>query len=1046
MSGGGTNTVQSNSAPPPQVLNAYVNATNQAQAVSQTPFQTPQAPVAGLTWQQQQGLQEVQNAQGAAQPYINQANNYIQQSNAPLNGAQPYENAASSYAQAASLYNPAAVLGQYTNPASGLYQQSVANGINAPQVSASGIAAGQVSPTQFSAGQVGQYESPYTQDVVNATQAEFNNQNAQQQAGVQGNAISAGAWGGDRSAVAQGITAGQQQLAEAPVIAGLENQGYSQALGEFNQQQQTGLQAQEANVGTNLTAQQANQANYLAAQQSNQGASLQAQEAQAGLQQSAAAGLTGIGGLTAQEQTAEQQGALGISNAYSGIGQQALGAQEAQGWLASQGGFASANLGNEALNSDLTGANALIGAGSLVQQQQQAELNAPYEEQLAAEAYPFQESQFLTNSVEGLGAGQGGTSSTTSPGPSALSQVAGVATTGLGIAALAGLLKRGGAIRRAGGGVIPGAASNVPGLGSGIAGVVNVVPQTTGSSVHGMGPPAPPPAQQQPNQLAGLNQEMLTIGGMQNRNGANAGSSGPGLVQQGIGMGSGYLSAMTEGGPDAMAMEAADNAGAAGIASGAGEGLGLMAAARHGGGIPHRGIGGMMPHIGGVPKIGGAPKMPHMGGLGAVAGGGHMFHPAGLHLAPGGGINLTQPDQTAQEVQADNTGQDEANAMAVAMASSGSGVTPMMNMPSQARGGGIAAYADGGEVDSGSWDDSTPPVTITGSPTTTPGGGAGITGAPPPPAPAGGQQDAVQTSVTPADQSGIAGGSTGSGHKPPSNSEIWGSTLLAAGLGMLGGTSPFAGVNIGRGGLEGLQVGESMKSREENMQLRQTQQEQNNLYRKDMLQQQGLYRQQMADAATKRADTGADRAQTYSMLSQASAAQKMADASYLTARASMGAASHASEGDIRSQAIKSLVGTMNPDTGKPWTTSEAYRYTGGFDIRQQNADTAAQRAATSADQGQQRIGIAQGGLDLRTQAFQTSQSRAQQALVEKATDADLSRAVGLSNASKDINGNIKLNLHDALGQVMKERGNAAPGAGTAPVAGSRPSLSSILGE
>jgi len=77
--------------------------------------------------------------------------------------------------------------------------------------------------------QIAGFQSPYTQQVVNATEAQFNNQNAQQQQQVLGNAIAQGALGGDRTAVAQANLAGQQQMAEAPVIAGLYNQGYQNA-------------------------------------------------------------------------------------------------------------------------------------------------------------------------------------------------------------------------------------------------------------------------------------------------------------------------------------------------------------------------------------------------------------------------------------------------------------------------------------------------------------------------------------------------------------------------------------------------------------------------------------------------------------------------------------------------------------------------------------------------------------------------------------------------------------------------------------------------
>src|SRR5262249_1537228 len=71
-------------------------------------------------------------------------------------------------------------------------------------------------------------ESPFTQDVVQATQNWFNNQNAIQANDLMSGAIRAGnAFGGDRAGVAAAQLAGQQQLAQAPVIAGLNQAGYT---------------------------------------------------------------------------------------------------------------------------------------------------------------------------------------------------------------------------------------------------------------------------------------------------------------------------------------------------------------------------------------------------------------------------------------------------------------------------------------------------------------------------------------------------------------------------------------------------------------------------------------------------------------------------------------------------------------------------------------------------------------------------------------------------------------------------------------------------
>ena len=198
--GGGTNTV-TQSAPPAYVQQAYQGALANAQQTAQTPYTpyaggNPSAYVAGLTPQQTQAMGEIGNAQGMAQPYFNQAASNIQASTSPL----------------------------------------------------------WASTQQFSPSHVNQYYNPYQQGVVQATQAEFNNQNAQTANQITGNAASQGALGGNRVGVQQGITAGQEQLAQAPQIAGLEQSGYNSALGEFNTQQQAQLGANEANSWLNSQA------------------------------------------------------------------------------------------------------------------------------------------------------------------------------------------------------------------------------------------------------------------------------------------------------------------------------------------------------------------------------------------------------------------------------------------------------------------------------------------------------------------------------------------------------------------------------------------------------------------------------------------------------------------------------------------------------------------------------------------------------------------------------------------------------------------------
>jgi hypothetical protein len=95
----------------------------------------------------------------------------------------------------------------------------------------------------FDAAKVRAIQSPYIQDVVGSTQNWFNNQNAIQGNDLLSQAIKSGnAFGGDRAGVAEGVLAGQQQLAQAPVIAGLYQSGYTQALDEYNKLKQFGIQ------------------------------------------------------------------------------------------------------------------------------------------------------------------------------------------------------------------------------------------------------------------------------------------------------------------------------------------------------------------------------------------------------------------------------------------------------------------------------------------------------------------------------------------------------------------------------------------------------------------------------------------------------------------------------------------------------------------------------------------------------------------------------------------------------------------------------------
>jgi hypothetical protein len=302
-SGGQNSTVTSTTSPPPQILSAYQNLINQGTAVSQLPLQQYQGPtIAGFNPTQQAAFSEVNQAQGAALPYINAAQQYLSA------GAD--------------------------NPFSQVMTWSPSN--------------------------LSQFEDPYTQQVTQATQNLLNQQNAEQFNQANAAAASSGAFGGDREAVLQSQMAQQQQLAEAPTLAGLQSQGFTTAAGLLGQQQNLQLQGLEGNS-----------------------------------------------------------------------------------WLAENAAAQESGLGNEAQNSLLSGASSELQTGGLEQQLQQEELNVPEEQFLQQQAFPYQTTDFLAGLVEGAAPGEGGTSTTTSPGPSLVGQIAGLGLTGLGLANQYGLFGSG---------------------------------------------------------------------------------------------------------------------------------------------------------------------------------------------------------------------------------------------------------------------------------------------------------------------------------------------------------------------------------------------------------------------------------------------------------------------------------------------------------------------------------------------------------------------------------------------------------------------------
>jgi len=241
---------------------------------------------------------------------------------------QPYPEYGAGPAAAASQLNPYLVAPQTPNQVAA--GQNIANlaGYYQPYANAASDlitqSANPIQMQQFGQQALNQYMSPYLNNVLGSTVANINETNAQQQQQLQSNAISRGAYGGDRGGIAQAELARQQNLANNATLANIANAGYSTALGEFNAQNQLGTNVQAQNrqlsqaAGANL-ANLGNMAQNAALNQAN----AQYQYGSAQQQQDQAAKSTAYQQfLNANQYPYQQLGWLGsiISGVASGSG------------------------------------------------------------------------------------------------------------------------------------------------------------------------------------------------------------------------------------------------------------------------------------------------------------------------------------------------------------------------------------------------------------------------------------------------------------------------------------------------------------------------------------------------------------------------------------------------------------------------------------------------------------------------------------------------------------------------------------------------------
>lgn len=149
--------------------------------------------------------------------------------------------------------------GQYVAQQTDLQKQANAQGsatltgTNPNYTGASGIISGNSS---VGSPDIAKFMSPYTDNVINSTNALFDQNSGIQNAALEGQGAASGAFGGSRFGVAQGVLGGQQALARGSIDANLENTGFQNAIGAAFQNANLGQTAGQnlTNVGNSETA------------------------------------------------------------------------------------------------------------------------------------------------------------------------------------------------------------------------------------------------------------------------------------------------------------------------------------------------------------------------------------------------------------------------------------------------------------------------------------------------------------------------------------------------------------------------------------------------------------------------------------------------------------------------------------------------------------------------------------------------------------------------------------------------------------------------
>ena len=295
--------------------------------------------VAGQTALQQEATQRTTAGLGAYQPYVTAAGQAATTAGAGLGLAQTGLGiAGQELTGAGTALGTAGTTTAGAQPfigqaALGLGQAGTTLAGVSPFISAAGTGLGTAAGLTGTGagtgtGSIASYMSPYQQQVIDTSLAEFDRQAAQRQQSISDAAVAIGGYGGGREGVMQAEYQTQSDRNRAALQAQLQQQGFSQAQAARQADLQNQMMLSQGQLGlgqatSGLAQQQAQLGlNQLGLGQAQLGLG-QAQASQAGQ----AAGMAGQRAALAQQQAGLGQAQLGLGQYQLGTGQALQGFQ-----------------------------------------------------------------------------------------------------------------------------------------------------------------------------------------------------------------------------------------------------------------------------------------------------------------------------------------------------------------------------------------------------------------------------------------------------------------------------------------------------------------------------------------------------------------------------------------------------------------------------------------------------------------------------------------------------------------------------------------------